>query len=95
MRETSRYSLVSYLVLPDGVKLLLCRLGVGIIARFDIIVLRGQAEIIFRRSGGCPLLIARRDGRLDPVETGLKIHSKQLVLNSPVRPDVEQTTLPN
>jgi hypothetical protein len=66
------------------VKLLLRRLGVGIVARFDVIVLRGQAEIIFRRSGRCSLLIARRDGRLDPVETGLKTHSKQLALNGPV-----------
>jgi len=84
VRDASRYSLLSYLILPDGVKLLLRRLGVGIVARFDIIVLRGQAEIIFRRSGRCPLLIARRDGRLDPVETGLKTHSKQLALNGPV-----------
>lgn len=71
-RDCLSTSLVSYLILPDRVKLLLRRLGVGIIARFDIIVLRGQAEIIFRRSGRCPLLIAGRDGRLDPVEAGLE-----------------------
>lgn len=78
---------VSYLIFSNRMKLLLRWLGrVGIIARLDIIVLRGQTQIILRRSGGRPFLIARRDGRLDPVETGLKIHSKtQFVLIVPRR----------
>jgi len=75
--------LVSYLIFPDRVKLLLSWLGVGVIARLDIIVLRGKAQIIFRRSGRCSLLIARRDGRLDSIETGLKIHSETARINGP------------
>lgn len=82
MRESADI-LVSYLIFPDRVKLLLRRLGVGVIARLDIIVLRGEAQIIFRRSGRCSLLIARRDGRLDPIETGLKIHSETARINGP------------
>jgi len=75
--------LVSYLIFPDRVKLLLSWFGVGVIARLDIIVLRGEAQIIFRRSGRCSLLIARRDGRLDSIETGLKIHSETARINGP------------
>jgi len=64
-------------------KLLLCRFGVGVIARLNIIVLRGEAQIIFRRSGRCSLLIARWDGRLDSIETGLKIHSETARISGP------------
>lgn len=81
-RETPIFSSPN-LIFPDRVKLLLCRLRVGVVAAFDIIVLRGQTQIVLRRSGRCPLLVARRDGRFNSVETGLQIHSKQLVLMAP------------
>ena len=92
MRKSA--DIVSYLIFPDRVKLLLRRLGVGVIARLDIIVLRGEAQIIFRRSGRCSLLIARWDGGFDSIETGLKIHSETARISGPHVPDVAQTTLP-
>lgn len=64
-------------------ELLLRRLGVGVVAALDIIVLRRQTQIILRRPGRCPLLVTRWDGRLNPVETGLEIRSEQLVLMVP------------
>lgn len=65
-------------------ELLLRRLDVGVIARLDIVVLRGQTQIVFRRSGGRSLLVAGRYGRLNPVETGLEIHSgKTARINRP------------
>jgi len=75
--------IISYLIFPDRMKLLLCRFGVGVIARLNIIVLRGEAQIIFWRSGRCSLLIARWDGRLDSIETGLKIHSETARISGP------------
>lgn len=95
MRECAdTSSSLSYLIFPDRVKLLLRRLRVGVIARLDIIVLRGEAQSVFRRSGGCSLLIARRDGRLDSVETGLKIHSETARINGPTCLTPRKTTLP-
>lgn len=67
-----------FLVLPNRMKLLLRRLrGISIIVALDVVVLGRKPEAILRRPGGCPFLISGRDGRFDPIKTGLKIHSKK------------------
>jgi hypothetical protein len=53
-------------------QLLLRRLGLALVALLDVVVLRGESQIILGRSGWGPLLVPGRNGGLDAVESGLE-----------------------